>query len=59
MGLEISGVDLVFREDTPCVLEMNASPGFRGLLEATGINAANATVEHAVEEEKAGEPKRP
>ena len=59
VGLEISGVDMIFRGDTPYVLEVNASPGFRGLLDATGVNAADAIVEYAVEKVKAGEPKRP
>lgn len=48
VGLEISGVDMIFRGDDPYVLEVNASPGFRGLLEATKINAADAMVEYAV-----------
>lgn len=59
VGLEISGVDMVFRGDSPYVLEVNASPGFRGLLEATGVNAADAMVQYAVEKVKAGDPKRP
>jgi ribosomal protein S6--L-glutamate ligase len=59
VGLEISGVDMIFRGDTPYVLEVNASPGFRGLLEATGVNAADAMVEYAVEKAKAGDPKLP
>jgi len=59
VGLEISGVDMIFRGDTPYVLEVNASPGFRGLLEATGVNAADAMIEYAVAKAKAGEPKRP
>ena len=59
VGLEISGVDMIFRGDTPHVLEVNASPGFHGLLDATGVNAADAIVENAVEKAKAGEPKRP
>jgi len=52
VGLEISGVDMIFRGDAPYVLEVNASPGFRGLLQATGVNAADAIVDYAVE--KAG-----
>lgn len=52
VGLEISGVDMVFRGDKPYVLEVNASPGFRGLLDATGINAADAIVEYAVAKAK-------
>jgi ribosomal protein S6--L-glutamate ligase len=49
VGLEISGVDMIFRGDEPVVLEVNASPGFRGLLEATHINAADAMVDYALE----------
>lgn len=49
VGLEISGVDMIFRGDEPVVLEVNASPGFRGLLEATHVNAADAMVEYAIE----------
>ncbi len=54
VGLEISGVDLILSGDRPYVLEVNASPGFRGLLEATGVNAAEAIVEYAVEKASAG-----
>jgi glutathione synthase/RimK-type ligase-like ATP-grasp enzyme len=49
VGLEISGVDMIFRGDDPVVLEVNASPGFHGLLDATKVNAADAMVEYAVE----------
>lgn len=48
VGLEISGVDMIFRGDEPVVLEVNASPGFRGLLQATKLNAADAMVEYAI-----------
>lgn len=54
VGLEISGVDLIMNGDNPYVLEVNASPGFRGLLEATGVNAAEAIVDYAIEKAKAG-----
>jgi len=57
VGFEIGGVDVIFRGDTPYVLEVNASPEFRGLLEATGVNAADAMVEYAVAKAKAGDPK--
>jgi len=48
VGLEISGVDMIFRGSQPYVLEMNASSGFRRLLEATGIIASDAMVDYAV-----------
>jgi len=49
VGVEIAGVDLISVENQPYVIEVNASPGFRGLLEATGINAAAAIADYAVE----------
>jgi ribosomal protein S6--L-glutamate ligase len=52
VGLEISGVDMIFRGNDPYVLEVNASPGFRGLLEATKVNAADAIVEYAIQKAK-------
>jgi ribosomal protein S6--L-glutamate ligase len=54
VGLEISGVDMIFRGDEPVVLEVNASPGFRGLLQATQINAADAMVDYAVAKASSG-----
>ncbi len=54
VGLEISGVDMIMRGDEPVVLEVNASPGFRGLLEATRVNAADAMVEYAIEKAEKG-----
>ncbi|HYM40110.1 MAG TPA: RimK family alpha-L-glutamate ligase [Thermoplasmata archaeon] len=54
VGLEISGVDMIMRGDEPVVLEVNASPGFRGLLEATKVNAADAIVEYAIQKAETG-----
>lgn len=48
VGLEISGVDMIMSRGESYVLEVNASPGFRGLLQATGVNAADAIVDYAV-----------
>ncbi|MFQ5987062.1 MAG: RimK family alpha-L-glutamate ligase, partial [Thermoplasmata archaeon] len=47
--LEIAGVDVVSREETSYVLEVNACPGYQGLLKATGVNAAEHMVAYAVE----------
>src|SRR2546427_13225702 len=58
VGLEISGVDMIFRGDTPYVLEVNAAAGFRGLLDAIGAYAGGAVVEFEVGEGKAGESDR-
>jgi ribosomal protein S6--L-glutamate ligase len=52
VGVEIAGVDLISVEDEPYVIEVNASPGFRGLLAATGVNAADRIVDYAVSKAK-------
>jgi ribosomal protein S6--L-glutamate ligase len=48
VGVEIAGVDIISVEGTPYVVEVNASPGFRGLLGATGINVADRIAEYAI-----------
>ena len=52
VGVEIAGVDLISVDAQPYVIEVNASPGFRGLLAATGVNAADKIVEYAVKKAK-------
>lgn len=52
VGVEIAGVDLISVENEPYVIEVNASPGFHGLLEATGINAAESIAGYAVRKAK-------
>lgn len=46
-GLRFSGIDLVFDNGSPKVLEVNASPGFEGFQKATGIDVAEAVVAHS------------
>jgi len=41
-------VDLVEGDAGPVVLEINPTPGFLRLEEATGVDVARALVEHAV-----------
>jgi ribosomal protein S6--L-glutamate ligase len=48
VGVEIAGVVLMSVENRPYVIEANASPGFRGLLEVTGTNADETIAEYAV-----------
>ena len=48
VDMEIAGVDLITVNDQPYVIEVNASPGFRGLLSATRINAANSIAAYAI-----------
>ena len=52
VGVEIAGVDLISVENEPYVIEVNASPGFRGLLAATGVNAADRIAAYAVSKAK-------
>jgi ribosomal protein S6--L-glutamate ligase len=52
VGVEIAGVDLISVDAEPYVIEVNASPGFRGLLAATGLNAADKIAEYAVKKAK-------
>jgi ribosomal protein S6--L-glutamate ligase len=52
VGVEIAGVDLISVSDKPYVIEVNASPGFRGLLGATGINAADEIAKYAISKAK-------
>ena len=47
LGLGHCGVDLVIGDDGPVVLEVNPTPGFLRLEEATGIDVARALIEHA------------
>jgi ribosomal protein S6--L-glutamate ligase len=48
LGTGIAGVDLIQTPEGPRLIEINVSPGFRGLLAATGINAADAIADYAV-----------
>lgn len=47
VGLRAAGVDMLETSKGPVILEVNASPGFEGLEEATGVNAARAIVRTA------------
>ncbi|MBC8514005.1 MAG: 30S ribosomal protein S6--L-glutamate ligase [Candidatus Thioglobus sp.] len=45
MGLNVAGVDLLRSERGPLVMEVNSSPGLRGIEEATGKDIANLIIE--------------
>lgn len=48
LGLEISGCDIILQKDGfPKVIEVNYSPGFRGLEAATGLNIAKEIIYYA------------
>ncbi|MBI5495836.1 MAG: RimK family alpha-L-glutamate ligase [Deltaproteobacteria bacterium] len=44
VGLGVAGVDLMHGADGPVVLEVNASPGLRGIESATGVDVAGAII---------------
>ena len=47
VGLDYSGVDLLIGPHGPEVIEVNGTPSFRGIYDATGRDMAPAIVEHA------------
>jgi len=47
VGLDVAGVDLLEGRDGPLVIEVNASPGFEGLEQVCGIDAAGSILDHA------------
>lgn len=46
LGLEVAGVDMLESADGPVVMEVNSSPGIRGMEDATGDDIAGAIVRH-------------
>ncbi|BDG06563.1 RimK family alpha-L-glutamate ligase [Anaeromyxobacter oryzae] len=48
LGLDYAGVDLVIGDDGPTVIEVNGNPSWRGILEATGLDMADAIAEHVL-----------
>lgn len=54
MGLNVAGVDLLRSERGPLVMEVNSSPGLRGIEESTGINVAKKIIQFVGENAKPG-----
>lgn len=47
IGLDFAGVDLLFgKEDSPVVCEVNSNAHFKNIFDCTGVNAADAIIEH-------------
>jgi ribosomal protein S6--L-glutamate ligase len=46
IGLDYSGVDIIESEEGPIILEVNGSPGWQALKNATGIDIAEKIVKH-------------
>ncbi len=47
-GVEIAGVDMIMSKEGPYMIEVNASPGFKGLMKATDVDVPGLIVEYAV-----------
>lgn len=45
MGLNVAGVDMIISSRGPLVLEVNSSPGLKGIEEATGIDIADEIIQ--------------
>ncbi len=45
LGLGVAGVDLIRSKQGPLLLEVNASPGLRGIESASGVNVARHIIE--------------
>ncbi|MHB1261050.1 MAG: RimK family alpha-L-glutamate ligase [Thermoplasmatota archaeon] len=52
MGLQVAGVDYLESKEGPKVIEVNASPGFEGLEQATGKDIAGEVVRYAARHAK-------
>jgi ribosomal protein S6--L-glutamate ligase len=50
LGLRVAGVDMLEGTHGPAVTEVNASPGLEGIERATGIDVADAIIQHVEDE---------
>lgn len=57
MGLNVAGVDLLRSNHGPVIMEVNSSPGLRGIEEATGKNVAGQIISFIEKEGKPGKTK--
>jgi ribosomal protein S6--L-glutamate ligase len=48
VGVEIAGIDMILSKDGPYFIEVNASPGFKGLMKAADIDVPGKIIEYAV-----------
>jgi len=54
MGLNVAGVDLLRSNHGPVVMEVNSSPGLRGIEEATGKDVAGMIIKFIAKQAKPG-----
>lgn len=58
MGLNVAGVDILRSDRGPLVMEVNSSPGLKGIEEATGVNVAGKIVKFIESHVHTGKSKR-
>jgi ribosomal protein S6--L-glutamate ligase len=58
MGLNVAGVDILRSSRGPLVMEVNSSPGLRGIEEATGVNVAGKIIAFVEEHAHTGKSKK-
>ena len=58
MGLNVAGVDILRSDREPLVMEVNSSPGLKGIEEATGVNLAGKIIEFIESHVHTGKSKR-
>src|SRR5437588_649664 len=46
LGLRVAGVDMIESDEGPMVMEVNSSPGLEGIQKTTGVDVAEAVIEH-------------
>jgi ribosomal protein S6--L-glutamate ligase len=46
LGLRVAGVDMIESAEGPMVMEVNSSPGLEGIQKTTGVDVAEAVIEH-------------
>ena len=49
VGVEIAGIDMIMSKDGPFQIEVNASPGFKGLMKATDVDVPGRIIDYAVQ----------
>ena len=49
LGVRVAGVDLIQSNRGPMIMEVNSSPGLRGIEETTGLNIADMIVAYIEE----------
>jgi ribosomal protein S6--L-glutamate ligase len=57
MGLRVAGVDMLRSERGPLIMEVNSSPGLRGIEESTGMDVAGAVIKYVEDNAAADKPR--